>query len=48
MRSDECLSTEETAKQNTGHELEVQNEHLCRKMSGYFDISQEETGFPLL
>ncbi len=35
-------------KQNTCHELEVQNEDLWRKMSEDFDISQEETGFPLL
>ncbi len=26
--NDECGSTEERAKQNTGHELEVQNEDL--------------------
>uniref|UniRef100_A0A672LQJ0 Zgc:175280 n=1 Tax=Sinocyclocheilus grahami TaxID=75366 RepID=A0A672LQJ0_SINGR len=34
-------------KQNAGHELEVQTEDLQRKMSEDFDISQEETGFPL-
>ncbi len=36
------------AKQNTGHKLEVQKKDLQRKMLEDFDISQEETGFPLL
>ncbi len=39
---------EERTKQNAGHELEAQNEDLKRKMSEDFDISQEETSFPLL
>ncbi len=45
MRSDECRSSEENGKQNTGHKLEVQNEDLFRKMSEDFDISQEKDWF---
>ncbi len=45
MISDECG---ERTKQNASHELEVQTEDLLRKMSEDFNISQEETGFPLV
>ncbi len=39
---------EERGKRNTGYELEVENKNLKREMSEDFNISQEETGFPLL
>ncbi len=39
----------ERTKQNAGHELEAKITRICKKkMSEDFDISQEETGFPLL
>ena len=38
----------ERTKQNAIHKLEAQNKELLRKMSEDFNISQEETGFPLL
>ncbi len=38
--SDERESAEERVKQNTGHELKVQNEDLQKKIED-FDISQE-------
>ncbi len=44
VKSDKHASTEETARQNTGYESEVQK----RKMLEDFNLSQEETGFRLL
>lgn len=41
LRSDKCGRAAERPKQNNGRELQVQNKED-------FDISQEETGFPLL
>uniref|UniRef100_A0A672TC01 Phospholipid-transporting ATPase n=1 Tax=Sinocyclocheilus grahami TaxID=75366 RepID=A0A672TC01_SINGR len=48
LRSDARRNAGERSKQNNGHLLEVQNEDLVRRMSEDFDISQEETSFPLL
>ncbi len=48
MRSVISDEHEERKKQNASQELEAQNEDLKRKMSEDFDLSQEETSFPLL
>ncbi len=40
--------SDERGERKKKNELEVQNKDLSRKMSEDFDISQEETGFPLL